>query len=291
MPHNKKEVIFFIDGKTTHGGLSDRLRGLFSVYYYCQKKSYDFKICWTYPFKLQDYLEPASFNWIVDPESICYNKHEVDFRFFNSYSFMNENETPYFELLNSSKPILHVYSNVTLHEELFENMFIELFKPAPALEQAVNQCLKNLNGKYNYISITFRFIGILGDFKDKDKSYGGLDDKKKKEYIHKCISVCEKLHNKHNGMLLVTSDSPIFLAEAQKLNFVYIIPGKVVHMDNVSSDNYQLHLKSFVDMMMISKADKCYSYSYGKMFKDSKFARTSALIGSRPFESIIEEEH
>lgn len=27
-------VVFIIDGKTPHGGLSDRLRGLFSIYYY-----------------------------------------------------------------------------------------------------------------------------------------------------------------------------------------------------------------------------------------------------------------
>lgn len=286
----RKEVVFFIDGRTTHGGLSDRLRGLFSVYYYCRKRSYDFKVCWTYPFKLQDYFVPATFDWVVTPEQINHNRREVAFRFFNSYSFMNNDEKSYFELLDSEKPILHVYSNVTLHEELFKDMFSELFKPALALEHAVSQCLRKLNGGGKYVSITFRFIGILGDFKDKDKSYGELTDEKKKVYIKKCLSVCEKLHNEHNGMLLVTSDSPVFLAEVQKLDFVYVIPGKVVHMDNVSNDNYQLHLKSFLDMMMISKAEKCYSYCYGRMFRDSKFARTSALIGGRPFEDIIEEE-
>lgn len=41
---NKKVTIFFIDGKTIHGGLSDRLRGLFSAYYYCHKKDIDFKV-------------------------------------------------------------------------------------------------------------------------------------------------------------------------------------------------------------------------------------------------------
>lgn len=286
----RKEVIFFIDGRTTHGGLSDRLRGLFSVYYYCKKKSYDFKVCWTYPFKLQDYFVPATFDWVVAPEQINRNKREVDFRFFNSYSFMNNDENSYFEQLDSNKPILHVYSNVTLHEELFKDMFVELFKPAPPLEHAIYQCLKNLNGGGKYVSVTFRFIGILGDFKDKDKSYGEVDDGKKNEYIQKCINVCKKLHDKHNEMILVTSDSPTFLSEAQKLNFVYVIPGTVVHMDNVFNDNYQLHLKSFLDMMLISKAEKCYSYCYGRMFKDSKFARTSALIGGKPFETIIEEE-
>lgn len=48
-----KIVVFMIDGKTPHGGLSDRLRGLFSVYYYCMQKNYCFKVAWVFPFKLQ----------------------------------------------------------------------------------------------------------------------------------------------------------------------------------------------------------------------------------------------
>ena len=35
-------VVFIIDGKTPHGGLSDRLRGLFSIYYYCKQRGYTF---------------------------------------------------------------------------------------------------------------------------------------------------------------------------------------------------------------------------------------------------------
>lgn len=51
-------VVFIIDGKTPHGGLSDRLRGLFSIYYYCKQRGYTFKVAWNYPFKLEDYLMP-----------------------------------------------------------------------------------------------------------------------------------------------------------------------------------------------------------------------------------------
>lgn len=61
-----KMVVFIIDGKTPHGGLSDRLRGLFSVYYYCKLKGCHFKVAWNYPFRLQDYLKPANENWIAE---------------------------------------------------------------------------------------------------------------------------------------------------------------------------------------------------------------------------------
>ena len=39
-----KRCVFMIDGKTTHGGLSDRLRGLFSIYYYCKQNDIEFRI-------------------------------------------------------------------------------------------------------------------------------------------------------------------------------------------------------------------------------------------------------
>ena len=109
----KKIVIFFIDGKTIHGGLSDRLRGLFSTYYYCLKEGIDFKVFWTYPFNLQDYLEPNKVNWLIEGKAISHNKNEVAFRFFNSYSLMNNNETSFLKIMNTKKHEIHVYSNIT----------------------------------------------------------------------------------------------------------------------------------------------------------------------------------
>lgn len=79
-----------------------------------------------------------------------------------------------------------------------------------------------------------------------------------------------------------------FLEKTSQLAYVYVIPGTVVHMDSVNKDVKQNDLKAFLDMMMISKAECCYSYSYGKMFKGTKFARTSALIGNRKFIEITE---
>ncbi len=287
MGGGKKTAIFFIDGKTIHGGLSDRLRGLFSTYYYCLKESIDFKVYWIYPFKLQDYLEPNKVNWLVEAKDISYNRNAAAFRFFSSYSLMNNNERSFFKIMHTRKPELHVYSNVTLHEELYYTFFNDLFKPSKILADSLQHNMEKIGGKY--ISVAFRFIGILGDFEDTN-FHKELETGEKEKYISKCLDVIRRLKSKHSDILkvLVTSDSPVFLERASQLTFVYVIPGTVAHMDNVNKNMKHADLKTFLDMLMISKAEYCYSYSYGKMFKGTKFARTSALIGNRKFIEITE---
>ena len=51
----KKTYIYIADGRTPHGGLSDRFRGIFSIYAFCKIYGYDFKINWIHPFNLVDY--------------------------------------------------------------------------------------------------------------------------------------------------------------------------------------------------------------------------------------------
>ena len=218
----KKIVIFFIDGKTIHGGLSDRLRGLFSTYYYCLKEGIDFKVFWTYPFNLQDYLEPNKVNWLIEGKAISHNKNEVAFRFFNSYSLMNNNETSFLKIMNTKKHEIHVYSNITLHEEMYHIFFNDLFKPSKMLSDALQYNTDKIGGKY--ISVSFRFIGILGDFKDTYfKKELGAEEKEK--YISKCLDVICRLKTKHPNVpkILVTSDSRVFLEKASSLAYVYII--------------------------------------------------------------------
>lgn len=289
-----RTVVFFVDGKTIHGGLSDRLRGLFSVYYYCLKRGYEFKVVWTYPFAIQDYFEPNKVNWLIDEKTLSHNLNEVAFRFFNSYSFMDNDEANYFKIMDSKKRFLHVYSNVTLHEELYNRFFNDLFKPSRKLNEALSECRKEIGGKY--ISVSFRFIGLLGDFKDTCDLYSELESNEEKElYIKKCLDIVVKLYNDNKNLcidkVLVTSDSPTFLCRAMQLPFVYVTPGQMIHIDNVKqnfSKYDDAYLKSFLDMLMISNAEKCYSYGYGNMFKATKFARTAALIGGKDLITINE---
>lgn len=202
---------------------------------------------------------------------------------------MNDREKDYFKVMDTTKKILHIYSNVTLHENMYQNLFTDLFKPSEVLNQALQKCLNEIKEKY--ISIGFRFISLLGDFEDTYNKFGILSANEKKEYIEHCLNAIIQLHQKHPNInkILVTSDSTSFLSKAAELPFVYIIPGTISHMDNANIESHKnSELKTFLDMLMISNAELCYCYSYKRMFKATKFARTAALIGGRNFIEINE---
>ena len=84
----------------------------------------------------------------------------------------------------------------------------------------------------------------------------------------------------HN-MVLVTADSERFLAEVSKISGVYVIPGKVGHIDYDHGDD--VNMKTFLDFFLISGAQKVY-LAKGKGMYNSAFAKTAALVNNREFE-------
>lgn len=48
--------VAMVDGESFHGGMCDRFKGIISLYAYCKYRSLPFRIRYTYPFKLEDYL-------------------------------------------------------------------------------------------------------------------------------------------------------------------------------------------------------------------------------------------
>ncbi len=54
----KPACIAMVDGEAYHGGLCDRFKGIISLYAYCKCSGLPFRIRYTYPFRLEDYLAP-----------------------------------------------------------------------------------------------------------------------------------------------------------------------------------------------------------------------------------------
>lgn len=286
-----KTYVFIVDGKTAHGGLSDRLRGCFSVYDYCKQRGYSFKIFWKYPDDLTNYFVPSQVDWIITSSEMIYDKSLVDFKFFNTYTMLQNDPDTYADLLDSNKSIVHVYTNLTMNEPAYAADFSALFKPSVILEKEISKNLEKIDG--DFISITFRFIGCLGDFIDRPDLFPPLKTQEEKnEYIEACLNAITKLKkdNRDINRILVTADSLTFLKEASKLDYVYVIPGAMTHMDTTSDHSKYSQMKSFLDFILISKAKESYTYSYGKMFKGSKFARTAALVAGRNVIDLSQDE-
>ena len=64
--------IFMVDGKVGHGGMFDRLKGAISVYAISKVQQKDFRIYFDYPFELQKYMEPNSYDWAIDKKDVVY---------------------------------------------------------------------------------------------------------------------------------------------------------------------------------------------------------------------------
>ena len=161
--NSTKWIVCMIDGRTKHGGLADRLRGIVSTYYVSKKLGYDFRLHFVHPFWLTDYLVPNSVDWRVRSDELCYNRQDSQVMYCGSNATLVE---PFFQELwfkkcmRAANKQLHVYTNAHLlpRGRKFGQCFNELFRPSEALQQAIAMHSKPLNG--GYYAMTFRFQQI-----------------------------------------------------------------------------------------------------------------------------------
>ena len=288
-----KTVIYMANGFCGHAGLADRLKGMTALYGWCRNIGVDFKIFHVYPFEICDYLVPNHYDWRISSEQICYNKKQVSVNYFMLHPLIQKqiNSGEIIELERewvkqrvdvSKTNQLHFYTNMyPKSDELFGLYFHELFKPSPKVELKLNHHLHQIGG--HYISVSFRFMQLLGDFKDCEG--GTLPILQQEDLIKRSMDVL-RLVNEQNPLIdriLVTADSITFLKAAQTLPFVYVIEGEVGHINFVCSDD--VNMKTFLDFLMIAHADKVYLAISGKMY-NSEFARRASMINSKQFEVI-----
>lgn len=280
-------LIYMADGRMLHGGLSDRLSGIISAYTYCKKHNLVFKINFISPYALDDILIPHMYDWRISPEELSYNSNDSIPLYLSVYSFNPKAVNHYFErkLGDLHKKQIHLYTNARLFQENdFHILFSELFKPVPRLERIIKDNLKSLPA--HYISITFRFQQLIGDFKE-DGFPVLKSEYEKNRLIEKCISCVKQLHDDTQKTILVTSDSKTFLEKVSALDYVYVVPGKIRHLDyNREKDvDIAVDMKSFVDLYLLANSEHLYLYS-AKPLYDSGFPKTASFILNRPFSNL-----
>jgi hypothetical protein len=290
-PENyKKTVIYMADGKVDIGGLSDRLRAMVSVYKLCKKMNLAFRINFTSPFNLNEYLLPNTYDWTILPDEICYNKERVSICYIYTFSDSLHDQTAqefwtkYF--LKENYKQIHIYTNTNIAEKEYAMLFKELFKLSPELESLTDFHVKILGGNGAFISVAFRFQQLLGDLEEYDDYHPPLpvlQDNKKKILIDKCINNLKEIYTENDcGKALVTSDSISFLEEAKRLPFVYVIPGDVRHIGIAKNTDKDVNIKLFLDYFVLSRSKKIYLVIESQMY-NSGFSSRAALMNNVPF--------
>lgn len=276
-------IIWMSDNKIKQGGLCDRLWGAVSTYAICKTLNYDFKLLFTCPFLLTKYLVPNQYNWQIAKNEVINNPKISNAIFWPDVS--SANNTHYLEksIRKYAKHYkqIHIYTNLK-SDINFTLIFNHLFKPSKYLEENLRQIYLTIPFK-RYISISFRFIGLLDDFVDISKKQ--LTICQQNCYMNICKNGIKNLSVPEDCGILVTSDSQRFQEYIRDIPKVFFVEGKISHLGNNYNDD-DSHLKTFLDLFMISKAEKAYFGWHGEMYKYSAFAKTGALIGGVPFEII-----
>ena len=287
---DNKRVICIYDGKIRNGGLADRLRGIVSVYKVCKEQNLKFKIIFTSPFRLSEFLEPNIIDWRITKEGLNYNTAVtrlcyIDTLTGSEYEAKKQEQWFKREFKKNYKEF-HVRSNAIFsYNGDYSTLFNELFKPSPKLQSSIEK-QKEILGT-NYISASFRFMNLLDDFNETVELHNKLTKEEQKELITKNIEQLQLLHNKFQDKhILVNSDSTTFLDTAAKLDYVHVIPGNITHIDGKNDkDEYSAYEKTFLDFFMIANAEKIYLLRTGEMY-NSGYPFAASKIYNRQFEKI-----
>ena len=288
--NENKRAICIYDGKIKHGGLADRLRGIVSVYEVCKEQNLDFKILFTNPFNLSDFLVPNRVDWSIKNDELNYNTSITNLCYIDTLTgsghearkqkqwFRREFKKRYKEF--------HVRTNALFsYDGDYPTLFNELFKPSPKLQSSIEKQKKILGT--SYISTSFRFMNLLNDFNETVGLHSKLTKEEQSELIIKNIEQLQLLHVKYpNKRILVNSDSTTFLQAATRLDYAYVIPGNITHIDgNNKCNEYENYEKTFLDFFMIANAERIYLMRTGQMY-NSGYPFAASKIYNKPFEKI-----
>lgn len=283
---HRKTVILMVRNETTFcGGLSDRFRGITSVYQECKRQGLNFKIHFETP-NLIDYLEPNEYDWYIKPEDICYDTKRVYPCTILTYHSLKDRKEPIVQnrilrwFLKKDYEQIHVYTNMRSGDGEYGKLFHELFKPTKELQEQIGYHLAALGGEKQYHAMVFRFRQLLGDFKEGGET---LPEEEREDYIQRCINMVVKEHDLHPGRkLLVTSDSSTFLGRLAVLPYVYVIPGEVVHIGFTYDAAKKTYMKSFVDYYVLSYAQSVTLVRDKRMYH-SGFALRAAMLNDAEY--------
>ena len=286
----EKTVVFLCNGFVENGGWADRLKGILSTYLVCKEEGLPFKLLFTSPFCLTDYLLPNTYEWRIAPKDVIYEQPYADIVALeigaeSDYQAKKQQQWLQARIAHSQSSQIHVCTNAHFcYYADFGALFLELFRPSTRLQQAIDQQKEILGSQY--ISVSARFINSLGDFTDTMQGEP-LPPPLKEQLLNRCMEQIEALHQQHPEQhILINSDSVTFLNKVQQLEYTYVIPGPVFHLDTApQTTNYRLYEKVFLDFFMIANASAIYRLETKWMHK-SGYPLSAAMIYNRPFHSI-----
>lgn len=298
----RQKVIVFVDdrrlpyrffrGKVRYG-VADRLRNILSVYSFCKRHRFDFRLRYTCPFDLTDYLIPNSYDWRIADNEISKSLLTTKLLLLSCEGLMSDGIDAVKHRAKLRKKVthgslftqFHIYGNAYFAKKDFHSLFHDLFRPTEQVRAAVMAHKSAISSAYESVSLRFR--ALLGDIEEENSFPLPHDGQVK--LMKECADKIEELWDSgyfKTRKILITSDSKKFLDYAKfRFDFAYIIPGVRVNAEFARVRDDAAFLNIFVDFMMLTDAERLTLLMTGDMY-ESGFPHLASLIGNRPFEVI-----
>lgn len=275
----KRNMLYFVfEPDMPHPGLADRLKAVVSLYNAAKASGYDFRFYFKTPFDLAEYLAPKK-NWQLQLSELEYSLQDT--------KIINETNWRRITRLKPNKQY-HCYcyagndmpwqfpdSGYKWHE-----LFQELFMPSPLLQEAYNKL--GIEGE-EYVAMQFRFVNALEEFEGYTFFDNHLDTEEERlQLIRKCRQAITDVITENEGkQVYVFSDSNTFL------NAIEDMPIKVLdhsHLGHTGVKQQQATtLKTFLDLYVMSKAEKIYRVRAKELYNLSCFALLASRMNNVPF--------
>ncbi|MCV2484027.1 hypothetical protein OD917_03755 [Flavobacterium sp. SH_e] len=283
----KTKIVICFDGNLPHGGLVDRLKGIISLYEISKILDFEFKIFFTHPFELTNFLEANAIDWII-------NEKELKYNIFNSkiVYLINDFKIAPLQIFEKSKAkTFFVYCNVDYLTKLYptkndqeikfiwKNNYDHLFKTSNYLQEKLN--ILSFEPR---IAFHTRFTTLMGDFSDSTKMI--LNEKEKLDLTQKVIkAINDKAKQYPDKVAYVFSDSDFFLNHVRTTTNYKTLEGVPKHIENNNSDA-DYHSKTFLDFYYLAGSELVFLVTIDQMYYSS-FSKYAAIIGGSEFNAII----
>lgn len=285
----KPLYVFMADGKRNHGGMFDRIKGMLTVYAVAKAHRADFRICFTSPFLLSDYLLPNMYDWRVEEDELCYNYPlSRPLIVYGEYSHPDR-------LLRRRRGETHVYYGYDSIDKVNERygtaytvsgLYKELFRPNERLQERLDTLNERLGE--GYIACHLRLTNLLGDSVELFGNYlKVLPEEEREPMMERCCEVMRGLMTAHPGRrLLLCTDSNVFMEYVRRvMPEVVFVEGTAKHIDTAGETSDEENMKMFMDYYVMAGASHVYSIIGGGLYA-SQFSEYAAKIGGAEFERV-----
>ncbi len=284
---SKNGIYFIIDRQNCNGGLMDRLKAAVGLCYIARENGIGFKFIHKAGFDIRDYLRPNKINWsagISDISPLLWNIRIIKYQPpFKDFPVFQDNKQYICRSYNGNN--LLQKTGVPEWKRVWRELFWDMFTPSNALQQA----LDGTGLPEHFCAVHTRFINSLG-WTEKAPDNAPLPEDMQTgliDAILRKISECEK---ESDAPVIVFSDNIRFLKIAAENGFRTSGTQGVGNIVNQDADRHTC-MKTFVDFLQISRAEKIYSIRKIEGFPEnclyaSQYPYYAAIIGNRPYVKI-----